>query len=174
MELRENRLTRDQRPRRSIRPSVIPMQANARACSGVRLAEIPESNPFDLPSDWVTSLGTLLHERWQEALQRAYPDALIEPKVQTYLSSGHLDALVTLENGTTYSYELKTINGYGFTQAVGVVKQRGVHASRRKAPRSPTSSRPALTPMPPTQTLPSSVPCTGIHIHAGRSQPGTW
>jgi hypothetical protein len=102
--------------------------SDAGKCSrhlALKLAGVCESNPFDLASDWVTSLGTLLHEQWQEALLAKYPDAQVEVKVRNGdLSSGHIDLLVTI-NGKTFCYELKTRNGYAFSKAVGVVKTRG-------------------------------------------------
>lgn len=61
---------------------------------GYRAAGVPESDPMDLPGVWVTSLGTIIHEAWQEALREQYPDAVIEPKLQIdgFDGSGHADA----------------------------------------------------------------------------------
>ena len=134
LELREQRLADGPKAKAYDTPF---RHSDAGKCArllGLKLSGIPESNPFDLPSDWVTSLGTLLHERWQKALLNAYPDAEIEPKVQTYLTSGHIDALVTL-NGKKFSYELKTINGFGFAQAVGVKKMKGGQLVHPAGPR---------------------------------------
>jgi hypothetical protein len=102
--------------------------SDAGKCSrylGLKLAEVPISDDFDLASDWVMGLGTALHEWWQIELRRIYPDAQIEVRVHiAELTSGHIDALITI-NGKTFSYELKTINGFGFSKAVGVIKSRG-------------------------------------------------
>jgi hypothetical protein len=105
-------------------------------CLALKLIGTPDSNPFDLASDWVTSLGTVLHERFQAAILSKYPDAQIEVKVRNGdLTSGHVDLLITI-NGYTFAYELKTINGYGFSQAVGVVKTRGGALVVPKGPKS--------------------------------------
>jgi hypothetical protein len=92
---------------------------------GLKLAGVPFSSEFDLAADWVTSVGTTLHEMWQESLLARYPDAQIELKVRNGdLTSGHIDAFIVI-NGVRFSYELKSINGYGFSKAVGVMKQHG-------------------------------------------------
>lgn len=59
-------------------------------------AGIPKSDPMDLAGVWVTSLGTLIHEAWQEALQKAFPGAQIEPKLRIdgLDASGHADAIL--------------------------------------------------------------------------------
>ena len=102
--------------------------SDAGKCSrylGLKLAEIPFSSEFDLAADWVTSVGTTLHEMWQSALLAQYPDAQIELKVRNGdLTSGHIDAVIDL-HGIRFSYELKSINGYGFSKSVGVMKQHG-------------------------------------------------
>lgn len=87
---------------------------------GFRAAGVPDSDPMDLPGVWVTSLGTLIHERWQEALRHTYPDALIEPKlgIEGLDASGHADAIVTLSDRKVL-VELKTTGGYSYKMKVG-------------------------------------------------------
>lgn len=106
---------------------------------GYKAAGIPASDPMDLTGTWNTSLGTLLHDAWQEALQERYPDAEIEVKAPIVDDDGsmHIDAVIAWEfvghvpaevrgpgwgedgDGYTISYELKSIGGFGFKNAVG-------------------------------------------------------
>lgn len=76
--------------------------------------------PMDLPGTWVTSLGTLIHEAWQEALSQAFPDALIEPRLRIdgLDASGHADAVVNVD-GKRVLVELKTTGGFGYKNKVG-------------------------------------------------------
>lgn len=87
-------------------------------------AGFERSDPMDLAGVWNVSLGTLLHEKWQEALQARYPDAEIEVKVghDDLDASGHIDAVIRLDGKVT-AYELKSIGGYGWKMAIG--KGRG-------------------------------------------------
>lgn len=125
MSMRDDRLEAGPKPKAFETPF---RHSDAGKCArhlGMALAKIPITNPFDYPSDWVTSVGSLLHEKWQEALLKIYPDSEIELKVSNgELTSGHIDALIRAQ-GRSFSYELKSINGFGFTKAIGVVKQRG-------------------------------------------------
>lgn len=84
-------------------------------------AGIPRSDPMDLAGTWVTSLGTLIHEAWQAALQAVYPDSTVEPKLKVpgLDASGHADAVVNLEDGRRLLYELKTCGGFGYKLKVG-------------------------------------------------------
>lgn len=82
---------------------------------------VPVSNPMDLAGTWVTSLGTLIHEHVQAAIERAFPDAVsIEVKVQLddLDGSGHADARIELPDRVV-AYELKTLGGFGYKMAVG-------------------------------------------------------
>lgn len=83
-------------------------------------AGVPRSNPMDLPGTWVTSLGTLIHEAWQDALAEQYPDAEIEPKlrIDQLDASGHADAVLTLPDRKIL-FELKTKGGFGYKLMVG-------------------------------------------------------
>ena len=87
---------------------------------GYRAVGVADSDPMDLPGVWVTSLGTLIHEQWQEALRHAYPDALIEPKlgIEGLDASGHADAVVTLPDRKVL-VELKTTGGFSYKMKVG-------------------------------------------------------
>jgi hypothetical protein len=87
-------------------------------------AGIPKSDPMDLTGVWNTSLGTLLHEKWQDALVARWPDAEIEPKVghPDLDASGHLDAIIRTADKVIV-YELKTIGGFGFKAAVGKMRK---------------------------------------------------
>ena len=88
-------------------------------------AGIPASDPMDLAGVWNTSLGTLIHDEWQMALQAKYPSAEIESKVRTVGvdGSGHIDAVIRTEDGRTIAYELKTIGGYGYKAAIGCARK---------------------------------------------------
>jgi len=59
-------------------------------------AGIPRSDPMDITGAWNTSLGTLIHEQWQEALQRRWPDAEVEVTCAMVGAdgSGHIDAVI--------------------------------------------------------------------------------
>jgi hypothetical protein len=71
------------------------------------------TNPFDLPAYWSTGLGTAVHQWWQDALARAFPNAELEKVVHLPQadSSGHVDAWLPDEK---IAFELKSINGFGF------------------------------------------------------------
>jgi hypothetical protein len=81
---------------------------------------------------WNTTLGTLLHEAWQSALQDVYPDAEMEVKVRwdDLDASGHIDAVVDLDD-KRIAIELKTVGGWGYKAAVGKAR-RGTPAEGPK------------------------------------------
>jgi hypothetical protein len=87
-------------------------------------AKIPASNPMDLTGVWNTTLGSKVHEWWQEALAERWPDAEIEPKVRMVGAdgSGHLDAVIR-DGDKVICYELKTVGGYGFKSSIGVARK---------------------------------------------------
>ena len=107
-------------------------------------AGIPRSDPMDITGVWNTSLGSLIHEQWQEALQRRWPDAEVEVTCSMVGAdgSGHIDAVIrTSEPGDdgygllpprTIAYELKTVGGFGFKGAVGAAR-KGTPAEGPKA-----------------------------------------
>ena len=95
---------------------------------------VEATDPFDTPSSWVTWLGTLIHEKYQDALQRKFPGARIEVKSQIGdMTSGHCDgdidgpvitAVVEEWNGGRVLLELKTKGSFPFDSAVGVDRAR--------------------------------------------------
>ena len=81
---------------------------------------LEQSNPPDIASAYIMWLGTMLHEELQQALPERFPGAQIEVPVRIEdLSSGHLDAVVRLPDGTKVCYELKTRGSFGYDKAVG-------------------------------------------------------
>jgi hypothetical protein len=93
-------------------------------------AGVERSDPMDLPGVWVTSLGTLIHEAWQEALLERFPDSTIETKLRIdgLDASGHADAIIGLpsefpdEQGRDVRrilFELKTCGGFSYKMKVG-------------------------------------------------------
>jgi hypothetical protein len=99
-------------------------------------ARIPRSNPMDLAGVWVTSLGTLIHEKWQGALQDlveatdAVQDCGIEVKLRIdgLDASGHADAVIQewpadesgdTNRGRRILFELKTVGGFSWKMKVG-------------------------------------------------------
>lgn len=89
---------------------------------GYSASGVPKSNPMDLAGVWVTSLGTKIHEWWQEALVARYPGTEVEVKLRLdgLDASGHADARVDLTDGTRrVSVELKTVGGFSYKMKVG-------------------------------------------------------
>lgn len=106
-----------------------------------KAAGIPRSNPMDLSGVWNTSLGTIIHDHWQAALQAEYPDARIEVKVvlDDGEGSGHGDATIVEPDAIwvdvpdddatpggaggfvdkVICFELKTVGGWAFKNAIG-------------------------------------------------------
>ncbi len=104
-------------------------------------AGIPRSDPMDITGVWNTSLGSLIHDQWQAALQRWWPDASVEVKCSTVGAdgSGHIDAVIREYRPTilgdapyTIAYELKTVGGFAFKGAVGAAR-KGTPAEGPKA-----------------------------------------
>ena len=95
----------------------------ARALSYAAMG-LPKSDPMDLTGVWNVTLGTLLHDEWQGALQARFPDAEVEVKCRTVGAdgSGHIDAVIR-DAGSTIAYELKTVGGVGFKAAVGAQRK---------------------------------------------------
>ena len=96
-------------------------------------AGIPRSDPMDITGVWNTSLGTLIHEQWQEALQARYPDAEVEVTCSMVGAdgSGHIDAVIRTDD-RTICYELKSCGGFAFKAAVGAAR-KGTPAEGPKA-----------------------------------------
>lgn len=96
-----------------------------------------ETEPMDLAGEWVTTLGSRIHEMWQDALSASFPDSEVEFKVRfDKLSSGHLDALVVTDQGIKICYELKSMGSYGFDKAMGLMRKNWA----RKEPEGPRLS----------------------------------
>jgi hypothetical protein len=99
-----------------------------------RAAGIPRSEEMDLPGYWNTTLGTMVHEAWQQSLVERFGDAVqyeVEVTIPEIDSVGYVDALVTTdhfvddmeERTWVSSVEAKTIGGYGFKAAVGKIRR---------------------------------------------------
>lgn len=86
--------------------------------------DLPPSDPMDITGVHNTSLGTVLHELWQEAVAARWPDADIEPKVTTIggIGAGHLDAVVRTDD-KVIAVELKTCGGYAFKSSTGTARK---------------------------------------------------
>lgn len=86
---------------------------------------LPPSDPMDLPGVWNTHLGTLIHEEWQAALEKAFPGCGIEITGVTIDGEGacHIDAVVTYPDGKVVAIELKTAGGYAFKAATGTARK---------------------------------------------------
>ena len=115
-------------------------------------AGIPRSDPMDITGVWNTRLGTLVHDLWQEALQRRWPDAEVEVTCSMVGAdgSGHIDAVIRYVDfegipegqpvppdvigarSRTIAYELKTVGGFAFKGAVGAAR-KGTPAEGPKA-----------------------------------------
>ena len=97
-----------------------------------------ETEPMDLAGQWVTTLGTRIHELWQDALMAEdFSSQEIEVKVRfDDLCSGHLDALIETKEGVRICYELKTMGSFGFDKATGLMRKNWA----RKAPEGPRLS----------------------------------
>lgn len=96
--------------------------SNAGTCSRSLWYDVNgyEREPMDEAGVWTTSLGTLLHQAWQEAVSLTYPTAAFEVPVRHGdLTSGHLDGLIIDDGGWRIVLELKTQGGTGFRHAVG-------------------------------------------------------
>ena len=89
---------------------------------------VPETNPMDVPSLWVTFLGTIIHEFAQQAIAEKYGEAAQFEVTSITVecdSSGSADAVVILTvtpgpGQAKVLWELKTVNGTAFKTGVGV------------------------------------------------------
>jgi hypothetical protein len=99
--------------------------------------EVPETEPMDDAGHWVTTLGTWIHEKWQEALLLADPKAQIEVQLRHGdLTSGHADAVMTTQEGVKILMELKTVGSFAFDKATGLMRKNWA----RKEPEGPRMS----------------------------------
>ena len=105
----------------------------ARAVALTALGHEP-SNPMDEAGSWVTTLGTKIHEFWQEAVDEAIDGKVeAEVKVQSFEDgSGHIDILLTQDDGYKICFEGKSCGGTKFRYLVG-----GVDRGRRLNAKGP-------------------------------------
>lgn len=101
---------------------------------GFKALGVPDSDPFDSGSTWVAWVGTMIHEHWQAAAEHRFGEgAVAELRVTSDIASGHLDLFVTTAEGQKICFELKTVNGFKFSKAIGVDKSH----FRRLLPEGP-------------------------------------
>ena len=89
------------------------------------------TNPMDPAGEWVTSLGTMIHEAMQARLLEVIPDARVEIGTRHRdLTSGSCDAYIPdvsvldpHQSGTAV-FELKTKGGFAFDKAVGLKRKQ--------------------------------------------------
>jgi hypothetical protein len=82
---------------------------------------------FDMPSTFVTTLGTNIHELVQGAIGREYPEAMFEIPTQVVTSSGHSDGVIPTQDLGLVQYELKTMGGTAYKRSIGL-NNRGLTA----------------------------------------------
>jgi len=90
---------------------------------GLAAAGYEESDQPDISGEWVMWLGSLIHEKWQEAAIDMLEFDIVDPEFQVRfgdLTSGHLDARIRLVDGRLVAYELKTRGATGFDRAIGL------------------------------------------------------
>lgn len=63
---------------------------------GYQMTKAPVTEPIDVADHWRFGLGTIIHERWQDVLLKAFPEAEVERKVwiEECKSAGHVDLFV--------------------------------------------------------------------------------
>lgn len=85
---------------------------------GYEIAGAPVTEPLTVADHWRFGIGTTVHERWQDVIVEAFPDAEVEVKVTIpeIPSAGHVDLWLP---ATKTAVELKSINGFGFKMAIG-------------------------------------------------------
>jgi hypothetical protein len=99
-----------------------------------RMNRTPETNPPDLSSHHSFAMGHAGHGAWQDAIRLHDETALIEAEYtippadllepgQQPLTGCHVDAVVTTVEGVRQAVELKTVNEYGYKDAV--IQNRG-------------------------------------------------
>lgn len=90
--------------------------------------DIPASNPMDMAGFWVTNLGRVIHELFQDELEKVFGVGVTtEVKVHGGERAGHVDAVVAIPgevNGEVVSdkvisIEYKSCGGYKYKLAVG-------------------------------------------------------
>lgn len=82
-------------------------------------ANVPPSNPPDVADRWRMLTGTILHDRVDEYVKAAFPDAEVEVVVVIDdLVSCHADIVLTIDDQKV-AVEVKSINGWGFKSSIG-------------------------------------------------------
>ncbi len=96
----------------------------ARALS-YHITEEPETNPPDRPALLTFALGQQVHDWWQEGMIERGAEIEVKCQIPEIQSAGHIDAVLG-----DVAYEAKSINGFGFKQAMGASgKGEGPRAS---------------------------------------------
>lgn len=98
-----------------------------------RIADVPESNPPDIASQWVFRLGHLIHDEWQQALAVMFPDCGIEVKHANPVIDGSftLDAEIQwphenqMDRGEVHVIEIKSTGGFAFKKQNGARGKEG-------------------------------------------------
>jgi hypothetical protein len=106
---------------------------------------IEQTDPIDPAGIHVTTMGTYIHERVQDAIGRRYPGARFEVKSQIGTTSGSADGVFDEEtilfvvvhwDGGKVLYELKTVGGFAFDKAIGLNRK----AYKQADPKGPRPS----------------------------------
>jgi hypothetical protein len=110
-------------PRLRALPGARFRHSHAGACAravGYAALDVEPSNPMDLAGTWVTQQGVLIHDAWQEELQRRYgpASASVEVVVGSDDRAGHVDAVIT-SSDKVIAVEGKSVGGYAYQLAVG-------------------------------------------------------
>lgn len=98
---------------------------------------VEKSDPIDPAGIHVTTIGTILHEKVQDAIGRKYPDAKFEVVSGSELISGSADG-VCLVDGHGLLLELKTVGQYPFHKAIGMSGMG--YRAKRVSPEGPRVS----------------------------------
>lgn len=98
---------------------------------GYAAFDVVPTEPMDEAGAWATGLGTIIHEKLQDALSRKFPSSRFEVPSKIDDISGSCDALIASSEinddaqGTHVLYELKTMGTYSFDKQVGWNRMRG-------------------------------------------------
>ena len=101
---------------------------------------VDESDPIDAAGLHVTTIGTWLHEKVQEAIGKKYPGAKFELASGNDSISGSCDGLVNpggFEGGLML-LEIKSVSNFPFNKAIGV--QGMGYRAKRVSPEGPSRS----------------------------------
>lgn len=86
-----------------------------------KLTDTEPTEPLSINSLWTFRVGQLVHDDWQPALARAFPDVQLEVKGTSLATDGsfHSDGTILWPTGELDVVEVKSINGFGFKFMVG-------------------------------------------------------